>query len=195
MSLWGRHQIFQLGGINSSQPNVSDDTVRQWMMNSSACGCLFLLSQLCLLILKRESPIFFSSPGCYFVLGSGAVKQIIQKRMTWHKYPPVLLSHFVLPWHSRACKSMRNGSGTTIQPWWRFWRSSRLSKCPPLCCSPSYPCCSLATTLSAPPLTCTQGRSTSPWLWSLTAPEVRTYNSSFWCLLLYGLSSSLLLIG
>lgn len=69
---------------------------------------------------------------------------------------------------------MRSGSGTIIPHWWRCWRNSPLSRCPPLCCSLSCPCCSLATTPSAPPQRCTQERSTSQWLWSLTVPEVRT---------------------
>ena len=88
-----------------------------------------------------------------------------------------LLYHLVFSHqHPRACRSTKSGSGTTIRRWWRCWRSSHPSRCPPPCCSPSCLCCSLATTLSAPLQTCTQERSTSPSPWSLTVPEVRTYN-------------------
>lgn len=81
-------------------------------------------------------------------------------------------SSLLPPLFPRACRSTRSGSGPRTPRSWRCWRSSLRCRCPPRCCSPSCPSCSLATTPSARPQRCTQERCTSPWLWCPTAPEV-----------------------
>lgn len=69
----------------------------------------------------------------------------------------------------RVYRSMRSGSGTITPPWWRYWRSFHLCRCPVHFSLPSCPCCSRATIPSAPHQTSTQERFTSLWPWSPTA--------------------------
>lgn len=72
----------------------------------------------------------------------------------------------------RVCRNTRNGNGARTPPSWRCWRSSRPSRCPPPCSSPSCLSCNLVTIPSVLPQTCTPMRCTSPWPSSPTAREV-----------------------
>ena len=68
---------------------------------------------------------------------------------------------------------MRSGSGSAAPRCWRCWSSSRPWRCPPRCSSPSCPCCSPGTTLSARPPAPIPERSTSRWPCWRTGPKVR----------------------
>lgn len=105
-------------------------------------------------------------------LGRQKVRQLTKRgKILSNQYPLHLFP--VVRHNPRVCRSTRSGSGTTTRHWWRCWRSSPPSRCPPPCCSRSCRCCSRATTPSAPPRSCTRARSTSPSPWSPTVPEVR----------------------
>lgn len=77
------------------------------------------------------------------------------------------------PHPTRTPGATRSGSGSAAPRCWRCWSSSRPWRCPPRCSSPSCPCCSPGTTLSARPPAPTPERSTSQWPCWRTGPKVR----------------------